>query len=471
MFVPRKWSRMLLILPLLVSILSLTPARAAEPNQVDNTALVIWCPDYISMPYPNRNNCTSTFSNIHDLVQELILIDPDIATAGTIWIGKNYRNLNINDATIFRGDDITSLADYDITFQGGWNGLGTGDVDLNTPSTLDDPIYIQYWFANVTVRNLRMIRAAGNCGVLLVRHIAGAIELDGIEVSGSNLGAKLENTYGSAIYPVTVTNSVFNANQNFGLMIQSNGTVTLTNVEASYTVGDTSTHCFGTPSVTTVEANNGPGDSYVGTGLYVDNRSSSGDVEVHLNGNNVFLGNSGYGLEVHSKGSVIAEDLIAYENGFFGIQNFDGVYIDNRTAPTAKPVSITGSGAVSGNGANGLKIYSNGLITIRNVTAADNLSIGVQLITDAPVDVQAASLSGVNANNNAYSGIVLFANGQLTVSCSRSYNNGTYGLYVRAANETGSAAAMNLQSFLGYSNLINEEIRTTAPVIRSKPCP
>ncbi len=56
----RKFRHLLLILPLLVSAVSLSPAQAAGPTLTDaSDTKVIWCPATVSLPTPSENGCAN----------------------------------------------------------------------------------------------------------------------------------------------------------------------------------------------------------------------------------------------------------------------------------------------------------------------------------------------------------------------------------------------------------------------------
>jgi hypothetical protein len=138
-----------------------------------------------------------------------------------------------------------------------------------------------------------------------------------------------------------------------------------------------------------------------------------------------------------------------------------------------KAVTFGGSGKFKGNGGNGLEVSSHGQITAQNLTAVTNGGNGLWLTTAVLVaaDAEAVTLNAVNADGNSHSGIVLYVNGKVLLSCSSVYDNANNGLYVRGAtNTSGPVAGLALQGFLAYLNGTNEDILTAAPVVRTV-CP
>ena len=463
-----KWTRLFLLVPLLLSAIQLTPAQALTTN------LVIWCPSAVTVPTSNRNGCSPLFPTMALLLSHLDTKDPAVAV--TIWMGKDYNSATAADGNIIiDGAALTRMSRYPLTIKGGWNGPGKSTINLNTPSILNGAtIAVMNWNKKVTLKNISVVlnagSTAGDCGdsgtnPAVCVQTKGGIQLDRVsEENPTNLtvnsGAVLDSTdslssppgsvvvtnssflknngfglligtkgavslksvtanqndvFGAGIYndefdttasPVTVTNGQFNQNSSNGLAISSNGTITLTNIHA---------------------------ERNTGSGTEVDNRPGSGDVI--LKGTNGFLDNSGSGLLIYSNGSVTAQHLVAYQN------TNNGVFIDNSTAPSAKGVTITGSGDFTDTSF-GLIVLSKGNVTINRA----------------------------NSHFNAFYGIYVWADGNVTLSCSGAYGN-NIGLYVRSANGLGSALKLTLKGFVNYGNITAEDILATSIVRTACPTP
>jgi hypothetical protein len=492
----RKWIHFLLILPLLINALSLTQsAYAAGPALADPPDKVIWCPATVSPPTSNKNGCTLAYSTFGALMTRLSEKDP--AIAGKVWIGKDYNSSTAMDADVYF-DGLTALpkmAKYALTIQGGWNGLGTQTVDPSQPSNLDgDSLGIDNWHGNVTVRNIRVLNASTGCAGGVCVFTAGNIKLDRVFASVNTTAAGIyldnqdslrsppgsvtvtnsessDNTYNNLVIlskgaitlknvtasrsvsigyagatisnhldnyasPVSITNGHFNTNNDDGLMILSNGTVTLVNVEAKDNVME---------------------------GAVVANTHAPGNGSVVFKGTNTFLSNGSIGLEVYTNGNVTANHLIAYYNGVTSVAQ--GVSISAK-----KAVTITGSGKFKGNSAGGLSIYSGGPIIASNLTANTNDATGLFLLSTALPAAQALTLNQVNADLNGQAGIEIYADGKITLACSSAYDNNSTGLYVRAYTAGSIPAALKLQGFLAYSNAPDEDIPPTTTPVRTN-CP
>ena len=62
----RKLSRIVLLLPLLLSLMNLRPAQAAGPLAVDSSK-VIWCPASVTLPKARQEGCTQIYATLGDL--------------------------------------------------------------------------------------------------------------------------------------------------------------------------------------------------------------------------------------------------------------------------------------------------------------------------------------------------------------------------------------------------------------------
>ena len=253
----------------------------------------------------------------------MALVAKNPAATGTIWIGKNYNSVKAGDANLlFDGLTLTMMAEYDLTIQGGWDGLGKETIDPNIPSTLDGiSLLIFSWKGNITLKDLRMQNAIGDSGkaALCVR-TASSIQLERVLANNSLYGSSLDNTASLSSPPalVTVAASDFSRNDYAGLAIYTKGAVTLQNVIANrnllgYGISILNTNDIAASPVTvsdgqfnennatglTVQSNgvvilnSVPAQANGRRGTAVDNRYGSGDVL--LQGTNTFLCNSLHG--------------------------------------------------------------------------------------------------------------------------------------------------------------------------------
>lgn len=248
---------------------------------------------------------------------------------------------------------------------------------------------------------------------------SGAITLKGLTAnSNGDQGVYIDNRGAlSKPQPVTLsgTNTI-NGNDNTGLVVYSYGKVSLNNVTAN---------------------ENGLVDSG-GMGIFIDNRalsaSPAGSVlvtrqPVIFTGNNTFNGNYGYGAFIYSVGDVTLTNIIAQNNGTAPASLVDGVHIENQIAwfpnggiekQYAAKVTLNGFGIFEGNGDEGLQIFSRGAITLNNITANNNVDVGLYIdnrIINTISARQPITLKGLNTfNNNAGGGTILYSFGAVALS-------------------------------------------------------
>lgn len=397
-----------------------------------------WCPAGATPP----TGCSPYFSSFLDLLSWLM--DPvnqsKTSKAGTIWIEAAYDS-DTNDPTatdfILNGtntgtdNDLSHMANYALTIQGGWLPTGTYTGKTISATDLSEfhvPFKIVGWNAPVTINNISIngvnpIDSPDNDYALEVGTTKGAIILNNVEVTNNEVavaGAILTNNLALTPFAVTVNNSNFNSNTAVGLDIASKGIVTLKNVNANDNddIGASIDNTFDikAQAVNLTGTNNfnyNGGDGLVifskgvitlnyitasynaeGSGVYADNclQSTPGlgvctntiSSGVTIKGVNNFSYNGWDGLRVYSGGVISVTNIIANNNGTDPNRAGDtpgvdydaygkGVYLDNAGALiTKRGVNVTGINYFNDNVSNGLFVISDGLITMTNITANKN---------------------------------------------------------------------------------------------------
>jgi hypothetical protein len=171
------------------------------------------------------------------------------------------------------------------------------------------------------------------------------------------------------------------------------------------------------------------GNSTTFGGAALDNSIGTGNVAVS---NGSFSNNSGAnadGLRIFSKGTVTLKDVDASAN------NKRGAYIENSGASTPKAVTLNGSNTFSNNNQNGLTIYSRGTITLNNTTAVGNGQTGVYLdncvfdfvsnLCGYSTGGAGVTLNGVNAFvGNGDEGLRVWSGGAISLSNVTANGNG-----------------------------------------------
>ncbi len=263
-------------------------------------------------------------------------------------------------------------------------------------------------------------------------------------------GAYIENQKGnvSLLASGTSGSSSFSYNVGLmdGLMINTEGTITLNKVTASYNTSGMGVFLYSSTlgSTGNVSINGGTFNGSVGMsqnqGLVVN---SHGTIIVNcvtaednmfggITLNNTYdttgakgisatrtrvYSNGGNGLEVDSYGTITVNTIIALEN----IGN--GVDLDNHSGifTTPKGISILGSygtSNVSGNGSIGLNIRTKGNVIVTKVTANDNTHKGINIDNYTGGGIGTVTLSYLTVNRSGWSGINVSTNNAVALSYS-----------------------------------------------------
>jgi len=336
---------------------------------------------------------------------------------------------------------ISNLAGGNVTitnsaFDHSTNGYGVeiftnGIVNINglSASNNADGGLVVTGFSNLTLRNAVLNNNGTDGGAYLQTTKAAPVKLENVYAFGNNLHTGIEvitagsvnalniqacgNTGGSSkgmridtrtgTGTVSLINGRFNDNGNIGLLIESARAITLTSVTAQ---GNGSTG---------VLLNNG---FFGATGnITVNSPASAGTV-----GANNFSGNSGYGLEIYSRGMVTITNIFGFGNSNTGlnVENIDG------TAGITINKNISGwTNEFLDNSGFGIWLNSNGVVQISDIQASGNDWQGLV------VDYLSASVSITRGqfHENAYRGLTVNSRGTITLTDVSACNNGESGTY------------------------------------------
>ena len=440
------------------------PLASEEAAEIIAGSDPIWCPAGVA-PIALTGGCSNSYAQL-----DVLLADFIPTGNGIIWVewGSTVAGVTIDGAD-FGIDGWGPAANYSLTIQGGWNGTsGSTALFAANPYTTfsgvgTDFLRIINWVGPVTLKNLVFNSADGNEAVeyhTLWVETAGNIIVDKVTVNDANNldvgpteanGAVLDNT--SGVGNVTVTNSTFNNNEGFGLVILSHGTVTLKNIYA-YSNGfdglyvnnnDTNAATAGKPVTLTngnfsdngqaglaivsegaITVSNITADLNGSYGAKLDNLTltTATAAPVYVNGVNSFNGNTGgpayAGLYVESKGLIKISSTTANGNGG------SGVWLTNwLSTPFSSGVTISGFVNTNGNGSVGLEIYSTGLITATNLTANNNNFDGAIILNTESTTPKSVLITGTNTfNNNGGRGLFIQSEGSITLNSLTANNNG-----------------------------------------------
>lgn len=311
----------------------------------------------------------------------------------------------------------------------------------------------------------------------------GTVTLSGVnaESNGGN-GVDLNNNSAPSAKAVSITRGNYNSNKGHGVSVNSFGAITLTDVMAC-------------------ENGKFEGESYDykhGAVLINDsNTSGSAGVTVKSSIPALYLkmnGNTGNGLDIYTFGAITVSNVIADANRYNGFSLANpatvssparvvnmtrcsaneneqtGVAIHSKGAVTLVDVSATGNSAASasqglyignnhnggtgsvtikssrpvdyyqfsGNSGSGLRVFTNGLVSISNVIAGNNTTDGIYIKNYAQYDsspAKAVSLLRCSIHDNDQMGLRLDIKGPATLVDVNAQDNGTFGAYMGSETE------------------------------------
>ena len=223
-------------------------------------------------------------------------------------------------------------------------------------------------------------------------------------------GVYLNNTSGKGT--VTVNSSAFQSSGAAGLSVVSNSTVAMNGITAEENSGNG----------VTVDTCNLSGATCLGSGV------------VGITGSmwNLFNNNGGYGLYVLSAGNVSLANFTADGNA-------NGVYIKNDYTGKTGKVTINQSytsdledyiNTISNNTDSGLKVYSNGNISIAKLESFSNGGSGAVLDNDTSTISGTVSVQNAGFYSNAADGLQISSLGTVTIYNVDAYLNGGNGLAI-----------------------------------------
>jgi hypothetical protein len=312
------------------------------------------------------------------------------------------------------------------------NGGYGASIDNSTAST---PQAVTLTGSNEFKRNLGGL-AITSTGAITVNNLTASYNLDGN-------GATLHNDVASAVGDVRLTGSVM-ANGNYfdGLEIGSFGAVALANVTAS---------------------GNATSDTD-GYGAYIENNAAGSAKAVTVTGAGTFNDNYFAGLYVVSRGAVTLSKITASGNGAAG------AYLDNTVSGPAAPQAVTLSVAsvFDANGDVGLSVASFGAITIANLTANDNGSMGAALDnyqTGTATKANKITLTGLNTTNgNTGSGLEATSPGAIAIANLHALWNGGYGAHLSSISTKSSAILLSGMNEFAHNGLTGLDAHSGGPI-------
>lgn len=277
--------------------------------------------------------------------------------------------------------------------------------------------------SGITLTGTNTFNGNKDGGLLVMSN--GVITTNNITASNNQnaSGAKLDNLGAASPIKVVINGvNTFNYNGNMGLEVYSNGAITANSLSAS---------------------NN------TNTGVRLDNDGAGAAGGVTLTGTNVFNKNTNSnGLYITSLGTVNVKNITA------NLNNLNGAYLDNSSAPTPQNVTISGTNVFNDNASNGLHVATNGSISANSITANANNGDGVYLDNDGMTSSGNILLTGTSTfNGNLYHGLDIWTNGNVTLSNVTANGNGTSAVIGHGVSSiTSQQKSFTLLGFNTFNN-------------------
>jgi hypothetical protein len=300
----------------------------------------------------------------------------------------------------------------------------------------------------------------------------GAVTLNKVTSNSSTNGngVFIDNRSGTAGVTLTNTlgNSKFDSNYAEGLFVLSNGTISVTGVDAANNGGhninlETST---GSGSVSLASAVSSLSNStdgiqitsggsitlknvvsssnHFGRGAFLDNSLAASPSGITIT-SSTFSENNGAGLEASTRGSVVVNGIIANNN----TNTSNGATI--TTTAGSGNVSVS-SGIFDNNTNNGLKIDTLGTVTLAKISSNFNNLAGVDLTSSGvPVGSKTVTITGMDVSSNVIQGLKVLSNGPVKITdlTARFMSGGIDAVYIETP---GSVTLASSGSFINHIN-------------------
>ena len=282
------------------------------------------------------------------------------------------------------------------------------------------------------------------------------ITLNGVSAVG-NIGDGVDiNARKSTI---TIKNSVFDNNDDLdlvggwgdGLWVDGN-IINLENIQAS---GNNMRGIFAAIDASFtglhlhVESNGGTGIDISGCTDYSDSDSycdniGAATVTIKTSSSS---GNGGEGINIYTKGAVTVSDVYLGSNGG------DGIYVDNSQAQSPAAITLTRLD-VDGN-ATGIDLFTRGVVTINGLTSRNNAFDGLYIKNSGIAAITITNAAGVfnEINTNGGYGYYIESNGAVTITNLDSWDNGLLGGYIdNSTAPTAASVTINTSAPANYVN-------------------
>ena len=343
------------------------------------------------------------------------------------------------------GINVTTLGSISLTAVDAFSNQ-TG-INLNNLNGLGTPV------------SLNTIRASNNILGGINISSKGAITLTSVIADNNTnaYGASIDNHEGTGSVTITSlasagfagANSFSGNSTSYGLSINSNGAVTITNIKACSN-GHEGLYIINGAGTVTINKNlanwtndfshNGhPGSSLAGLSI-----STQGMVNIS---SSTASYNGGAGIDINGKGAITLTDVQAFNNGLAG--SYSGLRINNSTGAggvTIRSTIPTNIMDFSRNTNMGIYINSTGAVSVSSVRVNDNrygLYMEKYTVNPAPLSV---TITNGEFNDNDYRGIEAVSKGAITLTNVSASGSGNLEPGVNLNNTYGTSSGVTIKS-------------------------
>ena len=307
----------------------------------------MWCPAGV---LPGGAGCSTNFASISALIINMRNNTSAYEADGVIYFTANSGgSLEFtNNFSSLRNADFNTLRVYDLTLQGGWNGVNgagasfTGQTNFGS-NTLTIGEFNNRWVGNITLNNFTF-NGVTNGNAITIYTTSGDITLNNVDVTqqgGNDYTANLDSNSGN----ITVQNSNFDGNnsgnnRNRGFRAQTDtGAITITDTSFSdardcfsffgfcfidaFANNDGATLSAPTVTLTNVTSSN---NDLNGIQISDADTVTLNNVTGTNNGTSFFFTGVGSGVNVNGTGSTIVNVTggTLSDNQNFGLSVFNG---------------------------------------------------------------------------------------------------------------------------------------------------
>ena len=347
---------------------------------------------------------------------------------------------NSNGAFISTQNTVTITSDKKLGYLGANDFSSNGNYGLYVSTSkaiaISNVIADNNFFANIYLDN-----TSGTAGVTIKKTLpstqydtfynsaSGSTHYHGLDIrskgavqveyliadDNANSGIVITND-GSAQSPgIKVLYAEAHRNGEYGLNLESKGSVTFTNTSAN---------------------NNGQSSLRDGARIYTLSGTSGGVTITGINGYTcTFNENSRRGIFIYALGNVSFKNVEASLNQ-------QSTYIDILSASSPKTVKVVNMSASGVTSTSGLEVYSTGTITLESFSAIGNKNYGAVLENHSGTGSISVKNSVFN-DNESFSGLTALSSRNITLNGVQALRNAVHGVYLDNCRFSGGGCSGN----------------------------